>query len=135
MEWLICLESSLLSIVPEISTQVISINFLAFYFMRQRKAENNVDSFYIFIFCSYQLLYRRVVRALAFANLCRETVLRISSFSLSLPLPFLLLAPQASNEFNVRPQANIMNKKLTFLYINIFRNDLKNNFYRRTRKI
>ena len=39
MEWLICLESSLLSIVPEISTQVISINFLAFYFMRTKESQ------------------------------------------------------------------------------------------------
>ena len=39
MEPLICLESSLLSIDPEISTQVVRANFLAFFFFPHTKCK------------------------------------------------------------------------------------------------
>ena len=42
VERLICLESPLLSIDPEILTQIIRTNFLAVVFRTQRKAEDNL---------------------------------------------------------------------------------------------
>ena len=81
----------------------------------------------------HQLKYRSY--GFSLVNLCREAAVIIVSISLPFLLPLLLLAPYTSNESNVRPPANIMNKQLTFLYKIIFRNDLKRNFYRRTRKI